>query len=79
MPIYEYVSETDGAVLELVRPMAEADSPVVDPEGRGRTFRRVISTFAAQGGSTAASAGSRSLPMGGCCPCGKNAGSCQRA
>lgn len=79
MPIYEYVSESDGAVIELVRPMAQADSPVTDPEGKGRTFKRAISTFAAQGGQGASAGASRSLPMGGCCPCGKNAGSCGRA
>lgn len=72
MPLYEYVSEKDGEKIELLRSMAEADRPVEDPKGLGRTFRRVQSTFASKGseGSPASS--------GGCCPCGKNPGSCSR-
>ena len=78
MPLYEYVSETDGEVIELLRPMSEADAPVKDPQGKGRTFRRRQSTFAAKG----AAAGGSSFPMagggggGGCCPCGNTAGPC---
>lgn len=77
MPLYEYVSESDGARIELLRPMSEADKPVEDPEGKGRTFKRVQSTFAAKGGSDSGSVG---LPVGGggCCPCGKSAGACSR-
>ncbi len=75
MPIYEYVCEKDGTVLELMRPMSQADEPVEDPEGKGRTFVRKLSTFATAGGG-----GGTSLPQGGgCCPCGKNrssGGSC---
>lgn len=72
MPLYEYVCEEDGSVVELIRPMADADAPVPDPEGRGRTFRRVLSVFAPKGTGTAPSG----QPGGGCCPCGKRAGSC---
>ena len=75
MPIYEYISESDGAVIELIRPMAEADAPVEDPENKGRTFRRKLSSFSAKGGAV-------SVPIsngpGGCCPCGKNQGACGR-
>ena len=49
MPLYEYVCESDGTVLELIRPMADADKPVPDPEGKGRRFVRKMSTFAAKG------------------------------
>lgn len=75
MPLYEYTCEQDGTVLELIRPMSHADDPVEDPEGRGRAFRRVLSTFQPGGG---ASRGDRSsLPLAaGCCPCGKRRGSC---
>lgn len=75
MPIYEYVAREDGAVIELLRPMAKADEPVEDPDGKGRTFVRKASTFAAQGtaGATGGPASS-----GGCCPCGKGAGACSR-
>jgi putative FmdB family regulatory protein len=80
MPLYEYVCEQDGARIELLRPMSAADAPVEDPEGQGRVFRRVASTFAAQGQASPQSGGrSSSLPVsGGCCPCGKNAGACSR-
>ena len=75
MPLYEYISESDGAVIELLRPMAEADKPVEDPEGKGRVFKRKHSTFAASGAAGA------SLPIGGHrhgggCACGKPRGSC---
>lgn len=79
MPLYEYVCEKDGTVIELLRPMASADDPVADPEGRGRLFKRRHSTFASKGeASSGAPTSSRSLPVGGCCPCGKSHGSCQR-
>jgi putative FmdB family regulatory protein len=75
MPLYEYVCEQDGTVIELLRPISQADAPVKDPEGKGRSFVRRHSTFAT-GGATAGA--SMSLPMGGggCCPCGKSAGAC---
>ncbi|MEX2217775.1 MAG: FmdB family zinc ribbon protein [Phycisphaerales bacterium] len=74
MPLYEYICEEDGARLELLRPMADADRLPDDPEGRGRTFKRVHSTFATGGapGLTIGGGG------GGCCPCGKPDGSCGR-
>jgi len=73
MPIYEYQS-SDGTVIELVRPMAQADAPVPDPDGKGRTFTRVQSTFATGGAPQGGNLLSRN--SGGCCPCGKNKGSC---
>lgn len=74
MPIYEYTCEADGRTIELIRPMADADKPVEDPDGRGRTFTRKHSTFAAKGGSAASPRAGGS--SGGCCPCGKSHGSC---
>lgn len=74
MPIYEYRSASDGAVIELLRPMSQADAPVPDPEGKGRVFTRVVSGFATSGGESAAKGASR--PLGPCCPCGKSPGSC---
>lgn len=82
MPIYEYVCEETGDVIELLRPMVAADEPVVDPEGRGRRFVRRVSVFAAGGGggnSDAGSASSASSGTGGCCPCGKGRGACSRS
>lgn len=79
MPLYEYVCETDGSVFELMRPMADADKPVADPEGRGRVFVRKHSTFATGGAASAGAGKGGALPMaGGCCPCGKNASACGR-
>ncbi len=74
MPIYEYVCEQDGAVIELLRPMAQADAPVEDPAKKGRVFKRRQSTFAAKGAPAAG--GGASPSAGGCCPCGKGAGKC---
>lgn len=75
MPIYEYVAP-DGTRLELIRPAEQADAPVQDPEGKGRQFKRALSTFAPHGANTA---GPRTAgPTGGCCPCGKNSGQCSR-
>jgi putative FmdB family regulatory protein len=76
MPIYEYVCETDGERIELLRSMKDADTPVDDPKGKGRVFKRVHSTFAAQGGEPGAG---RSVSLGGGCGCGKPHGSCHRA
>lgn len=73
MPIYEYVCEQDGAVIELLRPISRADEPVDDPEGKGRRFKRKHSTFATGGAAEGQSLLSR---QGGCCPCGKTAGGC---
>jgi putative FmdB family regulatory protein len=71
MPIYEYSCEQDGTVIELIRPMSQADAPVEDPEGKGRTFTRKHSTF------SSSAPGDRSLPTSvGCCPCGRNQGGC---
>ena len=77
MPLYEYVAREDGTVLEVLRPMTDADKPLPDPDGMGRTFTRRLSTFAAQGTSTPSS---RSLPLssGAACGCGKPHGSCSR-
>jgi len=75
MPIYEYVCEKDGAVVELLRSMSDADKPVEDPDGKGRVFKRKHSTFAT--GGQDAGAGGRSVGLSqGCCPCGKNRGGC---
>lgn len=79
MPIYEYVCEEPGkppVTIELMRSMADADKPVVDPEGKGRTFKRKLSVFAA-GGPGAPSAGDGGGHVhSGTCGCGKRRGSC---
>jgi putative FmdB family regulatory protein len=75
MPIYEYVCEADGEVIELLRSMNEADKPVEDPSGKGRAFVRRHSVFGVSGASAT---GAVSMPVGGCCPCGKAQSMCGR-
>jgi len=77
MPIYEYICEDDGTVIELIRPMADADKPAPDPENKGRTFTRKISVFSAAGAASSGPSGGSSSG-GGCCPCGKGRGACSR-
>lgn len=77
MPLYEYVCEDTGDVIERIRPMARADDPVEDPENRGRVFKRKLSTFAAKSDSAPRSTGLPAPPPGGCCcnpggTCGMN-------
>jgi putative FmdB family regulatory protein len=71
MPLYEYVCEADGDVIELMRPMSDADKPVEDPTGRGRSFLRRHSTFQARSESPR----TVGLPTGGCA-CGNPYGPC---
>ena len=52
MPLYEYRCDEDGSTLTLLRSMAQADDPVEDPDGRGRSFSRVHSTFMVEAPST---------------------------
>ncbi|MAC74346.1 MAG: zinc ribbon domain-containing protein [Phycisphaeraceae bacterium] len=73
MPIYEYESSEDGEVISLLRPMAEADEPVADPDGRNRTFRRRHSVFGVMTGN----AGGSPPPSEGFCPCGVAEGGCR--
>jgi len=78
MPIYEYEAVEDGEVIDLMRPMKDADAPVEDPKGRGRTFRRKMSVFGVSGAASAASSGAQ--PSGhvhsSACGCGRPNGSC---
>ncbi|MEY4118800.1 MAG: hypothetical protein RLZZ116_2128 [Planctomycetota bacterium] len=78
MPIYEYEAVEDGEVIELMRLMKDADAPVEDPKGRGRTFRRKMSVFGVSGAASAAapgaSAGGHVHSSG--CGCGRPNGSC---
>ena len=73
MPLYEYECTEDGQRITLLRPMARADEPVEDPDGRGRSFTRTHSVF----GVGQADAGSSPMPGGGCA-CGDPNGPCAR-
>jgi len=70
MPLYEYRCEEDGTTITLMRPMAEADKAVKDPQKKGRKFRRVHSTFNVGPG------GSSSPASGGTCPTCNLDGTC---
>lgn len=72
MPIYEYVCEQDGTVVELLRPMSQADEPVTDPDAKGRVYKRKQSTFATGGGQSV----DLMSRQGGTCGCGKRVGGC---
>ncbi len=63
MPLYEYRCIEDGSLVTLLRPMRDADAPVDDPEGTGRSFERVQSLFTVDGST----APDRSASGGGCC------------
>jgi predicted nucleic acid-binding Zn ribbon protein len=76
MPLYEYVCEQDGTVIELLRPMAQADAPVPDPDNKGRVFKRAQSAFAPGGAKAGTGGKGSSLPIGGGCSCGRPHGSC---
>ena len=54
MPLYEYQCDEDGTVVTLLRSMQDADKPVEDPDGLGRSFNRVYSTFSVGEAGTAA-------------------------
>lgn len=83
MPLYEYECVEDGTVIELLRTMRDADAPVEDPDGKGRTFKRRHSVFGVNGasahaGGTAGSGASGGgtaghVHTGGCC-CGRGGG-----
>ena len=75
MPLYEYRCVEDGALIELLRPIAEADKPVQDPAGKGRRFTRVLSTFAVAGSSVGAQGGPHKHAGPGCA-CGNPRGPC---
>jgi hypothetical protein len=72
MPLYEYQSIEDGQTITLLRSMREADAPVADPEGRGRTFVRRQSTFSVSGSPV----GATHVHRGPGCACGNPHGPC---
>jgi hypothetical protein len=78
MPIYEYEAIEDGEIIELMRPMKDADAPIDDPKGKGRTFRRKFSVFGVSGAAAAAGAASAAPTHvhSSSCGCGRPQGSC---
>ncbi|MBG79443.1 MAG: FmdB family transcriptional regulator [Phycisphaerae bacterium] len=67
MPLYEYRCEEDGDLITLLRPMAEADEPVDDPDGLNRSFHRVHSVFTVEAPVPPRMAECATPPPGGCC------------
>jgi putative FmdB family regulatory protein len=68
VPLYEYRCVEDGELITLLRSMDEADDPVADPSGSGRTFERVQSLFSVD--RPAKEVGSGGGCCGGGCRCG---------
>lgn len=77
MPVYEYRCVEDGELISLLRPMRDADEPVEDPAGKGRTFHRIHSTFMVSGATPSSSTTTRPSGGGGC-GCGNPHGPCHR-
>jgi hypothetical protein len=69
--MYEYECQDTGEVVTLLRPMSEADQPVEDSVGQGRTFVRRQSVF-----GVGSASGNPMAQAPGFCPCGKQEGSC---
>jgi hypothetical protein len=78
MPLYEYESREDGTTISLLRAMKDADAPVEDPDGRGRTFVRKQSVFAVAGSPANPGAGQAHVHRGPGCACGNPHGPCAR-
>lgn len=76
MPQYEYICEEDGEVITLLRPMRDADRPVKDPKGKGRTFTRMHSTFMVSESASSKAKTAPAMPPGGGCGCGNPHGPC---
>ncbi|MFQ5943924.1 MAG: zinc ribbon domain-containing protein [Anaerolineales bacterium] len=70
MPVYEYLCLECNDVFDELRPMAEADSPIVCQACESEHTSRMISVFFAQ------SDGETLMPSNGGCACG---GSCSCA
>ncbi len=74
MPIYEYECEKCNHITEALRPMAQADEPLIcESCGNSKTQRR-HSEFAA--GASKGAARGEMPPMGGCGRCGDPNGPC---
>ncbi|MEY3021414.1 MAG: Zinc ribbon domain [Planctomycetota bacterium] len=76
MPIYEYEAVEDGAIVELLRPMRDADQPVDDPDGKGRTFRRRLSVFGVNGAADGSAPAASGHVHSSGCGCGRPGGGC---
>jgi len=72
MPIYEYACDDCHEVTEALRPMADADAPIVCEACGSRKTRRAHSVFAAG----RAEAATPPMGQGGCGRCGDARGAC---
>ncbi len=70
MPIYEYVCLDCQAPFEALRPMAEADAPIVCQECESEHTSRTLSVFYAQSnGKPLAATTGATCACGGACSC----------
>ncbi len=70
MPIYEYLCKDCGVRFEVLRPIKEADTPVLCNSCQSDNTQRALSVFYAQSGSQIIAGGN----SGGCAGCA--GGSC---
>ncbi len=72
MPVYEYVCEKCGKTTEALRPMRDADSPIVCEHCKSKKVHRAHSVFAAavKESAPAAGPGCASCAERGSCPMG---------
>ncbi|HJL77588.1 MAG TPA: zinc ribbon domain-containing protein [Acidimicrobiales bacterium] len=68
MPLYDYRCGTCGSVFEVRRPMSESGEPAVCPDGH-EGARRLLSVFAAVGGTDQGTSMPTSAGCGGACAC----------
>lgn len=73
MPIYEYICKDCGAHLDALRPMKDADKPLICKDCLGDHTVRQLSVFNAKSGGQAI-AGTSSCNCGSCS--GGSCGSC---
>ena len=72
VPQYEYQAVEDGSRLTLLRRFTEADDLVEDPDGKGRTYQRILSEVLVGQSSK----GQRAPSMATGCGCGNPLGPC---
>lgn len=74
MPMYDYTCEKCGHAFEHLARRLDEPAPACPDCGSKKTAKGLSAPAVG-----ASASGSTSLPMGGgCCPCGKSAGSCSR-
>ena len=69
MPIYEYLCLECQNPFDALRPMSQADAPIVCENCESEHITRMISVFSARSGSGALSVDRGGCACGGACSC----------